>query len=193
MDARKGESLSVMPHNSKQLPGLQAPYPGYPGYGPDKPGQRPLSPAARRAQLRVMSNDDQPNAVLIDRIDKRLAAVDLSAHEASRRASNSASGDLIRDIRRSKTRAVRMATLISLAEVLECDPEYLTGQQDRPRKHHDVPEANAPRASFALSDAEIQLIGLLRSAPEEQERILSVVRTLVVESLRVDQRGRKAS
>lgn len=140
-----------------------------------------------------MTNDDHPDAIVLDRIETRLRAVDLTAHEASKRASNSGSGDLIRDIRRSKSRVVRMNTLYRLAEVLECDPEYLTGKQDRPRRNQPASDAGTMRASFSLTDAEIQLIGLLRSAPEEQERILSVVRTLVMGSSRVDERGRKVS
>jgi hypothetical protein len=179
-----------------EMAGSQALYPGYPGHEPGTPGRTPVSPERRRAQFRVMSpNGDTRGQVRTDRIEQRLRVVGLTAHEASKLASPSGSGDLIRDIIRSKTKIVRMSTLLALADVLECDPEYLTGEQDRPRSAVGAaaPAPATDRAAFSLTDAEIQLIGLMRMAPEESDRILSVVKTLVFEAQRIDERGRKVS
>lgn len=66
---------------------------------------------------------------MLTRINERLAALSMSAAEASRRATGSP--DTIRDIRRgvdgthAKRRGVSTTTLARLAEVLETTPEWL--------------------------------------------------------------------
>ena len=130
--------------------------------------------------------------ILIDRLRRRLDVVGLSAHQASKLASPTGSGDLIRDLERSKSKAVRLATLLALADVLECDSEYLTGEQAEARRHRDPAEAAAgmAAASFSLTPQEVELIGLFRAAPDEQERLLTIARGLVQASTAIDTRGR---
>lgn len=130
-------------------------------------------------------------AILIDRLDKRLAVLELSDRDASIRATGSP--DLIRDIRRSKSRNMRTGNLSRLAEALECDPAYLTGEQDTPRDKPAEGEPAPARASLTLSDWEMELLALTRSMPEERDHILAIVRAMygVSQSAAADSRGRR--
>lgn len=149
---------------------------------------------AQVRHLRVMIDDVTRGRVRLDRIKRRLDLTGLSAWEASRRAG--LSPDAIRDIERGKTKAPRISTIYAIAEILECDPAYLTGDQDKPRAA-PADAAPAAQAGFALDYDEVELIGLYRMAKDagEAERILTIARSLVTAaaSRPVDQRGRKAS
>lgn len=130
------------------------------------------------------------------RIAQRLKAVGLSRAAASRLASPTGSADLIRDIERGKSGQIRGETAAGLTEVLECDLEYLTGEQDMPRR----PRAEDPRpqptaaATVHLSDAELEIIALMRAHPGKAASILSVARTLAqTDEPSVDSRGRLRS
>ncbi|WP_270375562.1 hypothetical protein [Marinicauda sp. Alg238-R41] len=134
--------------------------------------------------------------IRIDRIDQRLKATGLSASRASELASPAGSKDLIRDLRRTKSSGkMRVETALALAEVLECDLDYLTGAQDVPRQRPAGDPAPAPQAvaTFHLSDEELELIGLIRSAPHEARRIIEIARTLTRGEGEhgLDERGRR--
>jgi transcriptional regulator with XRE-family HTH domain len=127
----------------------------------------------------------------VARLERRLGVVGVTGQEASRRAG--LGPDAVRDILRGKTRAPRISTLSALADALECDAAYLTGEQDVPRRS-DPGVQNS--AAFSLDYEEVQLIGLFRAAREhgEHTRILAIARTLVqtAESAEQrDQRGRR--
>jgi hypothetical protein len=78
--------------------------------------------------LRDNSRMSEPNVILIDRIEERLAALGLSDRKASMNAIGKP--DLIRDIRRGKRPIA--ARLAALAGVLETTTDYLHGTADQP-------------------------------------------------------------
>lgn len=66
------------------------------------------------------------------RVRERLDALGMSPFEASRRAG--ADRTFLADLLSGKKQTIRQAALIRVAEVLECDPEYLIGAQSTPRR-----------------------------------------------------------
>jgi len=68
--------------------------------------------------------------ILVDRIEKRLSAMGMSARAASLAAGGSA--DLIRSLKNGSTRSPRAETLIRLAEVLGTTPDWLLGTDGAP-------------------------------------------------------------
>lgn len=75
-----------------------------------------------------MQTMEREAGTLAGRIQDRLATLDLSAHEASRRASNGRNTDFVRDILKGRTRHPRIDTLQKLATVLQCSVQYLMGE-----------------------------------------------------------------
>lgn len=134
-------------------------------------------PAARRGSnrySRVMTNPQSGNiGIDVTRLDKRLEVMGLSAHQASIEAMNNS--DTIRNIHRSKSGNVRITTAKALARVLECDVEYLTGEQDSPRREGATA---LQRGAIELSNEELMLLALFRNNPEDQERILQVIQAM---------------
>jgi SOS-response transcriptional repressor LexA len=65
---------------------------------------------------------------LLDRIDQRLATLGLSANAACEAAG--LNRDLIRDLRRGRRKSPRVASLKSLADVLQTDVGWLIGDTD---------------------------------------------------------------
>lgn len=159
-----------------------------------KPGNFPPMPPGWIADNAGMSQTHKSRGrILVDRLERRLEVTDQKAHAASLTATGKP--DTIRDILRSKSGTVRSDTLAALADALECDPEYLTGEQDSPRERRD-PEPGSRIGTFELSPKEIELVGLFRAAPQEQDRVIMIMRTLVnaVDAgKRVDERGRKSA
>lgn len=129
------------------------------------------------------------------RIDQRLKLIGISRAAASRAASPTGSADLIRDMDRGKSGQVRYETARALAEVLECDLAYLTGEQDAPRTRDSAAQAAAqagPAAMISLSDDELELIALVRRKPGAMGQVLEITRTLTRDTeATVDERGRR--
>lgn len=110
-----------------------------------------------------------------ERLTVEIERKGVSPAEVSRLAVGHA--DAVRNILRSPSGSARISTAMALAETLDVDYEYLTDQQDQRRRAETA--GRIPNAAFRLTDEEIQLIGLCRSAPQEMPRILAIVRGLL--------------
>lgn len=91
------------------------------------------------------------------RIRERLAKTGLSANAAGRAAGLGLS--YVNDLLAGKSKNPVPHRLAMLAEVLECDLEYLTGEQDSPRKHVRLAHDNTAAASPGIS-VELYSVGL---------------------------------
>lgn len=138
--------------------------------------------------------------ISLERIEKRLEALGLSAFAASKRAGNP---DLIRDLKRGKSNMLRIDNLDALAEVLDCDPAYLTRDQDTPRTAEtaSVGEAAPGTAAISLSFDEVALVGMFRAATDaERAQMMAVMRAMLAKPGNqdgnhngLDDRGRSVS
>lgn len=88
------------------------------------------------AVLYVEHNDMQGLELLRKRIRDRLAKLNMSANESSRRAGLGIS--YVNDLLAGKSKNPVSHRLEKLAQVLDCDLEYLTGEQDSPRSNLKV-------------------------------------------------------
>lgn len=67
-----------------------------------------------------------------ERIEERLAALDISAFEAARRAGLNRT--IISDLTGGRKQSIKLKYIPDIAAVLGCDPEYIMGYQDEPIK-----------------------------------------------------------
>lgn len=108
------------------------------------------------------------------RIRERLTKTGLSANAAGRQAGLGLS--YVNDLLAGKSKNPVPHRLAMLAEVLECDLEYLTGEQDSPRKHirlaHDNTTATTPGISVELYSVGLpDPDGFFKLAPNSAEGI----------------------
>lgn len=92
----------------------------------------------------TLRGDGMPS-LMKDRIEERLRALDLFAREASRRAGLNLG--FVGDVLDGRSKKPAAESVRRLAEVLECDLEYLTGQRAHPRRA-DVREFPSQARSF---------------------------------------------
>ncbi len=71
---------------------------------------------------------------LRSRVQSRLDALGINPFEAARRAGGERT--FINDLLIGKKDSIRRSALPRVAEALDCDPEYLLGAQDAPRRGH---------------------------------------------------------
>lgn len=97
-----------------------------------------------------------------DRIRDRLAATGLNPFEAARQAGHERT--FLNDLLIGKKSSIRQSAIPQVAAVLDCDPEYLIGAQDTPRrKAPEAPKIAALAASGTVPLVAIAELGAWRS------------------------------
>lgn len=142
-----------------------------------------------------MASTQRQYEISLERIESRLATLGISAFAASKRAG---SPDLIRDLKRGKSRMMRIDNLERLAEALDCDAAYLIREQDSPRTGETESLTGATgMATIALSFDEVAIVGMFRSASDaERLQMKAVLRAMLARPAEqnsdpdIDARGR---
>lgn len=89
------------------------------------------------------------------RIRARLNALDINPFEAARRIP--AERTFLNDLLIGRKESIRPARLPAVAAALECDPEYLVGRQDQPRRQA---AAQTPEISPLAGNSTLPLVGI---------------------------------
>lgn len=92
------------------------------------------------------------------RIRERLAKTGLSANAAGRSAGLGLS--YVNDLLSGKSKKPVPHRLAQLAQVLDCDVEYLLGEQDHPRSHVRLVSDNTPKDPGPGSSVQLYNVGL---------------------------------
>lgn len=95
---------------------------------------------------------------LRSRIRDRLEALNLNPFEAARRIP--AERTFINDLLIGKKDTIRQSAIPKVAAALECDPEYLLGVQDKPRRQKADRPANPPEIPRDTPSPTVPLVGV---------------------------------
>lgn len=98
-----------------------------------------------------------------DRIRDRLAATGLNPFEAARLAGHERT--FINDLMIGKKSTIRQAAIPQVAAALDCDPEYLIGAQDEPRRMSPQTREIAPLAG----NTGLPLVGIAEAGTWRQD------------------------
>lgn len=85
------------------------------------------------------------------RVRERLSALGISAFEAARRVG--AERTFLNDLLVGKKETIRPSAIAKVAEVLDCDPDYLIGAQATPRKPTGIATGMMPLAGIVEAGA----------------------------------------
>lgn len=85
------------------------------------------------------------------RVRERLSALGISAFEAARRVG--AERTFLNDLLVGKKETIRPSAIAKVAEVLDCDPDYLIGAQATPRKPTGLASGMMPLAGIVEAGA----------------------------------------
>lgn len=118
------------------------------------------------------NSDTTPLPDLASRIKLRLDALDMKEREASRRAGFGLG--YVGDIISGRSKEPAMPRLIKLAEVLECDLEYLLGTNPVAKRPAEVRNFDPPNYS---GESRVRLINLYSASPTSEFGLGQMIHT----------------